>query len=583
MDNASLKRSILVAFLLILLASPEICAQTSDKYSLSSPIKVDVTRINTALELEVEFFDTNNDSALNAEETAHVVLTVTNLGPGKAYRVNLRARPVDALDGVQGELDRYIGTLLPKQKVTEQFEITAGMSVKSGKSAYLIEAVDVYRRAKTTPKRLEIEVRRFEPPDLEIVSIGIDDDLEEGTFGNNNRIVELDEKIECTIRFQNKGFGNAVDVKAAVGAHQGLFFSGKTYNLGDIDPQDWSDISFYFSVPINYQGSADLIFPVLFTESRDQFELDTTIIFTLGKSEEQRFRLIEPETVAFTGRGKGKAVIVNAPSLIPDVNENIPHGKIKRPNAVALVIGIRQYYEEGVENAEFADEDARVVREYFIDVLGIDRRFILPHDPNENITSTKLKTLVRHNLPEYVKQGKDEIFVYFSGHGAPDPNTGEAYLIPSDCDPNFLNRESAYLLKEFYADLDKLNPKQLVVVIEACYSGQSGSGDYLLQEISPGAIRLKVPKFATEGGVLFNSSSKGQVSYWYPENQHGLFTYFFLKGLGGDADLDNDKRITVGELGDYLLDNVQEKSLFKRQYTQSPAILGDPSIILVKY
>ena len=123
----------------------------------------------------------------------------------------------------------------------------------------------------------------------------------------------------------------------------------------------------------------------------------------------------------------------------------------------------------------------------------------------------------------------------------------------------------------------------MVVVIEACYSGQSGSGDYLLQEISPGAIRLKVPKFATEGGVLFNSSSKGQVSYWYPENQHGLFTYFFLKGLGGDADLDNDKRITVGELGDYLLDNVQEKSLFKRQYTQSPAILGDPSIILVKY
>lgn len=582
MNIVPFKRFFWIVSFGVLLTSPEIRAQTTDKYGLSSPVKVDVIRKSAALALEVEFIDPNNNSVLDADETAQVVLTVTNLGPGKAYRVNLRARPVDVLPGVRGELDHDIGTLLPKQQVTERFEIHADLNVQSGMAAYLITAMDVYRTVISTPKRLEIEVLRFESPNLQIVGVTIDDDQEGGTFGNNNRIVEMDERIECTIRLQNKGFGKALDVKAAVGAQQGLFFSGRTFNIGDLDPQKWNDISFFFSVPNNYDGSADLIFPVYLTESRSRFGLDTTITFTINKSDEQHLRLVDPETIAFTGLRKGRAVVVDAPSLIPDVDENIPQGRIKRPNAVALVIGIKRY-DSGVPNAEFADNDARIVRDYFINTLGIDRRYILPHDPNVNITSGKLKRLVKYQLPQYVKQDKTELFVYFSGHGAPDPNTGEVYLIPSDCDPNYLDRESAYLVEDFYTDLGRLNPKQLVVVIEACYSGQSGSGDYLLQEISPGSIRLKMPKFALKNGVLFNSSAKGQVSYWHPDNQHGLFTYFFLKGLRGDADFNNDRQITVDELGDYLLENVQEESLLQRQYPQTPVILGDPSIVLVRY
>jgi uncharacterized caspase-like protein len=41
---------------------------------------------------------------------------------------------------------------------------------------------------------------------------------------------------------------------------------------------------------------------------------------------------------------------------------------------------------------------------------------------------------------------------------------------------------------------------------------------------------------------------------------HGLFTQYFLRGLDGEADRDNDKIVTASELGAYLMPQVSRAS-----------------------
>lgn len=59
---------------------------------------------------------------------------------------------------------------------------------------------------------------------------------------------------------------------------------------------------------------------------------------------------------------------------------------------------------------------------------------------------------------------------------------------------------------------------------------------------------------------------------------HGVFTYFLLKGLAGDADANSDHRVSLGELIPYLSENVRRAT----RNGQSPTAAGqfDPALVL---
>ena len=52
-----------------------------------------------------------------------------------------------------------------------------------------------------------------------------------------------------------------------------------------------------------------------------------------------------------------------------------------------------------------------------------------------------------------------------------------------------------------------------------------------------------------------------------------------MKGMEGNADLNGDKKLTNGELRDYLLDNVGRYA----QKQQTPQMVGDPNQVLIKF
>ena len=58
-----------------------------------------------------------------------------------------------------------------------------------------------------------------------------------------------------------------------------------------------------------------------------------------------------------------------------------------------------------------------------------------------------------------------------------------------------------------------------------------------------------------------------------------MFSYFLMKGLEGDADLDSDNQITTGELHAYVQRNVIQQS----SGSQTPELQGDADRVLVRF
>ena len=78
------------------------------------------------------------------------------------------------------------------------------------------------------------------------------------------------------------------------------------------------------------------------------------------------------------------------------------------------------------------------------------------------------------------------------------------------------------------------------------------------------------------------------VSATIKEAEHGIFSYYLMKGLAGDkglaeADLNKDKQITNNELFVYLEDKVSQEA-FKQNRDQNPTLTSqNPDQILMKY
>ena len=82
----------------------------------------------------------------------------------------------------------------------------------------------------------------------------------------------------------------------------------------------------------------------------------------------------------------------------------------------------------------------------------------------------------------------------------------------------------------------------------------------------------------------FTSASGVQVSSWYPEKKHSLYTYYFLKGLKGAADQDGNQAITAEEMQSYVLDKVSYMARKLNSREQTPGVQTlDKEKVLIQF
>ena len=118
------------------------------------------------------------------------------------------------------------------------------------------------------------------------------------------------------------------------------------------------------------------------------------------------------------------------------------------------------------------------------------------------------------------------------------------------------------------------------MVLDACFSGNTEKG-MLLTGVSPALIKVTAEMRGPSGAVVMTSASPDQVSSWYPEKKHGLFTYWWLKGIGGAADGNGDGAVTVAELGAYLKENVTYQAR-RAGRKQDPVVHGPEGTVVVR-
>jgi Flp pilus assembly protein TadD len=287
------------------------------------------------------------------------------------------------------------------------------------------------------------------------------------------------------------------------------------------------------------------------------------------------------------GMQEGGAIKGGEGDLQVDVDKNIPKGKHKNPQAIAVIIGNKNYsrFGHGIPDVDYAKRDAAYMKKYVINLLGYsDENVIYKLDATQGQMSRIFGTKgnFKGQLYNYVKSGKSDVFIYYVGHGAPDPTGKGAFLMPVDASADYIYA-NGYPLDTFYNNLEKIPAKSITIVLDACFSGNSAGG-MLVKNISPAMLKSASPVRKLSNGVIFSSTGKDQVSHWYPEKQHSLFTYFFMKGLRGKADQDGDgnRKITVAEMKEYLSDKVPYRARRLTGREQTPVVVGDESWEIVR-
>jgi len=278
--------------------------------------------------------------------------------------------------------------------------------------------------------------------------------------------------------------------------------------------------------------------------------------------------------IAFAKSGGGPpepatSMVVAARS---DVDE-IPAAKVKlAPNAYAIVIGI-EHYRQKLPQADFAVHDAQTMTEYLTKVLGY---------PEENVVVLLNDRALKSDFEKYFEkwlgnnvEAGGTVFVYYSGHGAPDPKSGSAYIVPYDGDPSFID-QTGYSLERLYGALGRLKAKRVIVALDSCFSGAGG------RSVLAKGARPLVTKTQDAGPLPSNltvlSAAHGtQASSTYGEKGHGLFTYFLLKGIKSEDVVRKDGSIEVGDLFSYLKPQVERVARKQFNNEQSPQWLrGNP-------
>jgi hypothetical protein len=245
-------------------------------------------------------------------------------------------------------------------------------------------------------------------------------------------------------------------------------------------------------------------------------------------------------------------------------------------DAVAIIIGIEKY--RRVPSAEFANRDASVFYDYARRALGV---------PSENIRlllddqadAAEVLRSFKSWLPTRVTEDKTEVYVFYSGHGLPSEDGINLYFLPHEVDRDFLER-TAVTQEDIVSAIDRLKPKSVTMFIDSCYSGQSRTGEALLASARPLAVATKGAARFPSNFTVISASAPDQISSSSAELRHGIFSYYLMRGMEGDADQDKDGRITVAEMQAYLSVRVGRRAMTMNR-TQSPQVTGDQTRILV--
>lgn len=242
-------------------------------------------------------------------------------------------------------------------------------------------------------------------------------------------------------------------------------------------------------------------------------------------------------------------LLLSAAQAAPDLEQPLRTGA-NAPADTAVVVGIEDY--AFVPDVPYATRDAKAFYDTLVYTIGVPASRVRLLDRGAG----------REQILEALEAAGREVgaggtvWVYFAGHGAADPSTGERLLLGDDVRQDPTGFASRGVRVEEAKALASSGGGNVVLMVDACYGGLGRDGD----ELVPGK-RFLVPAYARPTNpsiVEWNAAAGDQLSGPIHAVRHGAFTYFAVGALRGWADGHltgvRDGKVTAEEAHLYVAD-----------------------------
>lgn len=238
-------------------------------------------------------------------------------------------------------------------------------------------------------------------------------------------------------------------------------------------------------------------------------------------------------------------------------------------NTYAIIIGVADYEKYSADDGDlkYTINDARLFYEFLKSGKG-------GSVPEENIVYLTDARAYKANI---IAKGKalfakakknDRVIFFFSGHG------GKGCFVPYDAGEYGENYLYFSEIKSIFRCAES-NTKLLFG--DACFSGgmkedKSKNIQKNLQKEIKASSKMNIAVMMSCRGNETSLESNGL--------EQGLFTYYLIKGLGGLANSDDNKFITIKELFYYVYQKTTEWAASSK-HSQTPELFGNFDLRLI--
>lgn len=236
-----------------------------------------------------------------------------------------------------------------------------------------------------------------------------------------------------------------------------------------------------------------------------------------------------------------------------------PSAAFQQPQTFVIAVGISTHRDPQGSVRKYAALDAEMVTNYFHTLGGVPASNIRLL-PDMKALRPDIEETLLDWLPTRVT-ADSVVIVYFSGQAKVAP-TGETFLVPYEGGASV---SRLYPLKDLQTALARLKARQIVFIFDGSISklGVDQKGKHKEPQWDLGGNRI-VRLIGTTG--LRDGLESEKL-------HHGLFTYYLLRGLKGEADDNLNGEVTLGELSAFVGRSVPPaaKSAFNQE--QQPQAL----------
>lgn len=230
---------------------------------------------------------------------------------------------------------------------------------------------------------------------------------------------------------------------------------------------------------------------------------------------------------------------------------------LRAPKVYAVVVGVANYAH--INSLRYTDDDAFRLYAWLKSPEGGAL-------PDEQISLFIDEAAGRDEIlsglrKQFSKAGSNDLILfYFSGHGS------QGAFIPADFDGTSHQLTHASVREIF----DQSKARYKICIADACHSGSLDKG---VKSAWDGVYDSYYTALSNSGGgmALFMSSKAEETSLEIGGLRQSVFTYYLLEGLKGNADVNQNKIVTIQELYNYVAANVKSYTSNR----QSPVINGN--------